>query len=263
MQETSHDLTTLLLITTFLIILMAGFILLMIFIHKKKQISHIEKINEIQANYEKSILKSQLEMQEETFEHISREIHDNISLALTLAKLNLNTLNLDDKMSSKTKIDSSIELLTQSITQLRDLSKSLDSDLIEKNGLLSAIKDELQRIRKSDKFKINYMITGTPVYMNCGDELIIFRIIQEAFNNIIKHAKAKNIGLKFHFSEDFLKIRIADDGVGFKTSESFNKQAGLKNMKTRIALVGGEMEINSNIGEGTILDLKIPFNRNN
>jgi two-component system, NarL family, sensor kinase len=263
MQETTHDLNILLLITTFLIILMAGFILLILFMHRKKQIAHFEKINEIQANYEKSILKSQLEMQEETFEHISREIHDNISLALTLAKLNLNTLNLDDKMSSTTKIDSSIELLTQSITQLRDLSKSLDSDLIEKNGLLSAIKDELQRIRKSDNFKINYMITGAPVYMNCGDELIIFRIIQEAFNNIIKHAKAKNIGLNFHFYEDFLKIRIADDGVGFKTSESFNKHAGLKNMKTRIALVGGEMEINSNIGEGTILDLKIPFNRNN
>ena len=240
---------------------MAGFILLLIVIQRKRQIKHLEKINEIQSKFEKSMLNSQLEMQEQTFLHISREIHDNISLSLTLAKLNLYTLDLDNKDKIKLKLDNSVDLITQSLAQLRDLSKSLDSDLIQKNGLLTAVDEEIKKLKKVEQFQIQYNINGMPVYMNSGPELIIFRIIQEAFNNIIKHAKAQTICLLLNYNHSYLLIKIEDDGIGFDTASlSDNRISGLKNMKARTGLLGGTMTLQTGVGKGTILRFTIPLN---
>lgn len=83
---------------------MAAFIFFILFLHRKRQIAYFQKINEIEVNYEKNLLKTKLEIQEQTFQHISGEIHDNISLSLTLAKLNLNTIEWHDKKGILVKV---------------------------------------------------------------------------------------------------------------------------------------------------------------
>jgi two-component system, NarL family, sensor kinase len=260
MQKTPYNIVLVFLVVASLLMLMTVFVFLMIYLHRKKQIVFLERLKEAEINYDKSLLSAQLEIQEQTFQHISREIHDNINLSLTLAKLNLNTLDWNNNEKSIPKIDSSIELLTQSIAQLSDMSKSLDADIINRHGLLKAIEDELQRIRKTEYINISYTITGNPVYLNSKTELVIFRIIQEAFNNILKHADAKEVSLQLHYNEIKLGIRIMDDGVGFDPMLTLSKQqAGLKNMKARTELLGGEMEINSRFGEGSIINFIIPF----
>jgi two-component system, NarL family, sensor kinase len=260
MQNNTYNITTFLLITTFLIMLMAVFILFILFLHRKKQLAYQGKIKEIEANYEKNILQTQLEIQEQTFQHISREIHDNITLSLTLAKLHLHTLDWNDKKASDEKVDTSINLLTNSIAQLSDISKSLNADIIIQHGLLKAIEDELQRIRQAGLFTLEYELTGTPLYMDNQKELIIFRIIQESFNNIIKHAEADNARLVLHYNTVKLVATISDDGMGFDTELSgANHHAGLKNMETRIKVLKGEMNISSRPGKGTVLSFNIPF----
>jgi len=178
MQNTTHDITVFLLITTFLIMLMGVFILTILFVHRRKQIIYQEKLKEIEANYEKNLLQTQLEIQEQTFQNISREIHDNISLSLTLAKLYLHTVDWNEKERSCHKIESSIGLLTKSITELRNISQGLNADIIFQQGLLKAIDDEMQRIRQTGLFIVEYELTGTPVYFDNEKELIIFRINQ-------------------------------------------------------------------------------------
>lgn len=239
---------------------MAVFIFFIIFLHRKKQIAYHEKIKDIEANFEKNILQAQLEIQEQTFQNISREIHDNISLSLTLAKLHLHTLDWTDLEKTEEKVVTSIELLTNSIAELSDISKSLNADIIIQHGLLKAIEDELQYIRQAGLFTLDFELTGTPLYMDNRKELIIFRIIQESFNNIIKHSEAENAKLALHYDTEKLIISISDDGMGFDTKlPGVNRQAGLKNMETRIKILKGEMQINSQPGTGTVLLFKIPF----
>ncbi len=260
MQENTYDITVLLLATTFLIMLMAIFILIILFLHRRKQLAYQEKLKEIEVNYEKNLLKTQLEIQEQTFEHISREIHDNISLSLTLAKLHLHTLDWNSIEKSGEKVNNSIHLLSKSIAELSDISKSLNADIIIQNGLLKAIDDEMQRIRQAGLFAIDYRLEGTPVYMNNQKELIVFRIVQEAFNNIIKHAESSNTQLTLQYTDEKLVIFISDDGKGFNTSlTASNRQAGIKNMETRTRILKGKMEINSEPGNGTVLIFTIPF----
>ena len=239
---------------------MAVFIFITIFLYRKKQIAFQEKINDIETNYEKNLLKTKLEIQEQTFQHISREIHDNITLSLTLAKLHLHTVDWSNKEKSYDKIETSIDLLGNSITELSDISKSLNADIIIQQGLLQALEEEIQRIRQADPFIIEFELTGTPVYFDAQKELVIFRIIQEAFNNTIKHARATLVKLSLHYNETKLIVTLKDNGLGFDTHLYEHKgHAGLKNMETRVTVLKGTMNIDSQPGRGTSISFNIPF----
>jgi signal transduction histidine kinase len=234
----------------------------MLYLYRKKQQSFEKDIVQIKQDHEKTVLNAQLEIQEQTFQHISREIHDNIGLSLTLAKLELNTFDWNDKDVSSDKLNSSVELLSKSIADLSDISKGLNTDIIIQHGLLWAVEEEIKHIRQAGLFTLDFMLTGTPLYMKAQEELIIFRIIQEAFNNIIKHAKTASAGLHLHYDEVKLHIAIVDEGVGFDTGLSAkNRHAGLKNMEARTKMLGGQMKIKSRPGHGTSLNFTIPFEK--
>lgn len=260
MQKASYDIIVFFLVVVFLILLMAGFILIILLLYRKKQIVYLQTLESLKLNHEKNLLQSQVEVQEQTIQHISREIHDNISLSLTLAKLQLNTLIIDDKFSSHNMINSSIDLISKSINDLSDISKSMNADIISQQGLIDALKNETVRIQKTGLIVINISIRGNPVFMDAQKELIIFRIVQEAFNNIIKHSEAKNVNLDLNYINDHMEITVQDDGKGFElTLSGTNTGAGLKNMKNRAKIFSGNVDIESQIGEGTKIFISIPF----
>lgn len=252
--------TEFLLSTAFLTMLIASFIIFMVFNYRKKQMFFYESMKKAQDDFEKSIIQSQLEIQEQTFQHISREIHDNINLSLTLAKLQLNTFDWQDREKSSLKLEMSINLLSNSIADLSDISRSMNADLIAEQGLLKALEEEVIRIQEAELFQLDYTIQGSPVFMDSNKELIIFRIIQEAFNNIIKHARAKRVQLQLNYLPETLEVEIRDNGRGFDLLHCSNgKQAGLKNMETRAKILNGDIKISSQPGKGTALQFTIPI----
>lgn len=263
MQTPKNDIVVFLLVTTVIILLLTGLIILLIYFYKKRQLDYEQNLEKIKLDHEKNLMGTKLEIQENTFQHISREIHDNINLSLTLAKLHLNTLNWNDKEKAVSQVNSCVELIGQSIADLTHISKSLSSDIINTQGLITAIKNEIKKIRETGLFEITLHITGDPVYMDTQKELIIFRITQEAFNNIIKHSKATTTGLTLHYNESLLSILIKDNGVGFILSDNLSSdktgKAGLKNMETRAKMIGGNMELRSIINEGTTHTFNIPY----
>src|SRR5437762_2106814 len=256
MQNTNNDLILFILASTVIILLMAGFIIGILYLYRKKQLAHFKTIEELKLDYEKNLLHTQIEMQEQTLQHISREIHDNISLSLTLAKLNLNTLEWDHPVESKNQIDSSLQQISKAITDLSDLSKGMNSELIINQGLIEVLKKETNRLRKLNLFELKYVITGSPVFMDSQKELVIFRIIQEAFNNIIKHARATSVKLNLDYGADHINVLVADNGKGFckrTVEQNKNKEskAGLNNMQKRAVLFNGKTIIDSTLGSGT------------
>lgn len=251
---------TVIITTTFLILILAGFIFTIMIFYRNRQMTFLENLKNAHANYENNLILSQLEIQEQTFQHISREIHDNISLSLTLAKLQLNTFDWKDPEKSTIKLESSIHLLGSSIAQLSDISKSLNADIIIQQGLLQALDEEMQRIRQADLFELVYEVKGSPVFMDSNKELIIFRIIQEAFNNVIKHAKATVVQLQLDYCPEQLQILVTDNGRGFDPERNKSRgNAGLKNMETRASILKGEMQVFSSAETGTTLIFTIPI----
>lgn len=260
MQENSDDIVIFLLVVSALILAMVAFIIIIVYMYRKKQILFMQSLEQMRSDHERTLIETQLEMQEATFQHISREIHDNINLSLTLAKLQLNTFNWNDRSRSQEKLNKSIELLGQSISDLSNISKGLNSDIIAQQGLIEALEAEVQHIRQAGLFNIETIITGNPVYMDAKKDLVIFRTIQEALNNIIKHANARHAGLSLHYDPAKLYIAVSDDGTGFDLPLAFTKKrAGLKNMETRIKMLRGTMNISSLPEYGTTLSFTIPL----
>ena len=251
---------TVILTTTFLILILAGFIFTLMIFYRNRQMVFLENLKNAHAQYENNLISSQLEIQEQTFQQISREIHDNISLSLTLAKLQLNTFDWNDREKSVIKMESSIQLLGKSIAQLSDISKSLNADIIIQQGLLQALDEEMHRIRQADQFELDYEVKGSPVFMDSNKELIIFRIIQEAFNNVIKHANASAVQLQLDYCPEQIQILVTDNGRGFDPERNRNGgNAGLKNMETRAQILKGEMQVFSSAESGTNLIFTIPI----
>ena len=259
MPQTTTDIAIFLIVVSAIITAMIAFIITMLFFYRKRQIVFIKDTERLKDDYHKNILSTKLEIQEKTFQKISQEIHDNISLSLTLAKLHLYTIDFSDKTRSKSQVNLAIELLHQSIGDLSDISKSLNADIIIQHGLLKALENEITQIKQTGLFNLNLKVSGTPIYMEGQKELIIFRLIQEAFNNILKHSKATNAQVAMHYSPRLLHITISDNGVGFDIKKKQNNfQAGLKNMETRITMLNGTHKIHSAPGQGTVLFFKIP-----
>ena len=249
---------------TLILLLLTCFLMSFLFVYQKKQISYFETIEKLRHDHEKDILRTQLEMQEQTFQHISREIHDNINLSLTLAKLNLNTFDWNHPAKAKTKIDSTLQQISKAIADLSDLSKGMNSEIIINQGLIEILKKETNRLRELNLFELDYIITGNPVFMDSQKELVIFRIIQEAFNNIIKHAKATSVKLSLEYNFDHINVLIADNGIGFcknAVEQNKNKEsnAGLNNMQKRAALFNGRTIIDSILDSGTNIFVTIPY----
>jgi len=243
---------------------MASFIITVLYFYRKRQIEYQKDLEKIKSEFEKNILSAQLEIQEQTVQNISREIHDHICLNLTLVKLNLVTLNLGDRKQSYDLMNSSVAILGKSIQELSDIAHGMNSEMLESHGLIAALELEVEKIQKLDLFKINMKVTGNPIFIDSQKELVVFRVIQEAFNNVLKHAFAKNVFLKLYYNTTHMEASIQDDGVGF-LNEQFNNtgklkyKSGLSNIKKRTKLINGSCKIESELGKGTTIQLSIPY----
>lgn len=249
----------------FVIIIIIILIIIMISIYSKKQVQLESEISLLTARNEKEILKTQLEIQEDVFNKISREIHDNISLGLTLSKLQItNYLELDQ--SNKDLLTSSVQLITKSLVDLNDISKSLDSSQLFSHGLIAVLESEIAVISRSKLVDIDFKVIGETIFLDSEKELIIFRIFQEACNNILKHAKASTITIDLVYEINHVELKISDDGKGFNIEETIKakeirKMSGLKNIQQRAEIIGAETHIYSTLNIGTTIHIKIPLNQ--
>ncbi len=235
-----------------LLLLLSSVIIIVVFKYQKRQNKYANEINTLKAEYENAILKSQIEIQEQTFQNISREIHDNVGQKLSLAKL-----YLSDSQNPSSDLYNTAAIIGDAISDLRDLSRTLSSEMIISNGLIHALKHEIQYIDRTSLFKVYFEIKGDSLFLEDKIELVIFRVIQEAIQNVIKHAKASAVTICLEYHSTELNVLIKDNGIGY--CEINSEGQGLKNMKGRAKLLGGSFEIKGDSYKGTVIEIKIPL----
>ena len=262
MQE-SNNIVILITTVSSAILMLLLIITLILLNFQKKRMVNDKLIEFYKTNFQKNLLRSRIEIQEDTLNKISQEVHDNIGLTLTLAKLKMSTLN---KMKNPEVLDTTIqtvELISRALDDLRSLSHNMNPEVVKSVGLLTAIKEELYRINKTKLVNIKLEASGNPFYLESKTELLIFRIIQELLSNIIKHSFAKNTWISILYKEDnWIYLTVKDNGVGMDTeSQHYNiiksSSSGLINLQSRCSLLNGTLEIISN-PSGTTISLAIP-----
>lgn len=256
---TSQNIVLFIVLCTILILLLVIFIAWIIYRYQQKQNSYFKNIEEIKAAHENTLLQSQIEMQENTFQNISKEIHDNIGQKLALAKLLLNTLPYNHAEKVPAQVDASVGILGQVVSELSALSRSMSNEIVLENGIIKAIEAELVQLKKAGAYDVNFEITGDTIFLDVNRELVLFRVIQEGIHNIIKHAEASVINISMQYNENSLTLVIADNGKGFQVKQANNLGTGIKNIKKRIQLLNGTCLINSVHNNGTTIHIEIPY----
>ncbi len=214
----------------------------------------------MKSQFRQELLQTQLEIQEQTLKTISEEIHDNVGQVLSLAKLNLNTVvNINDEQA-QLKIDSTKNLVSKAINDLRNLSRSLHGERIGEIGLQEAISNELKIVQNTGHFKTDLKITGQVYKLDPQKEMVLFRIVQEALHNAVKHSNAAHLIVLMKYNAADFTLTISDDGIGFQPDQLAASKAGigLKSMQNRAALIGAAFSLQSSKNKGTSIIIELP-----
>jgi len=252
MQNQYTEIIAVIVAGIFLALLLIGFIITMLVVYRRRQYQH-----------QQELLHARLEIQENIFKNLSEEIHDNIGQELSVLKLTLSVISVKKEDEAEKFISESKGMVNHIITSISDLSKSLHTDRIVKIGIIEAVRFELEKIEKTNLFKTTLSYADVEFQINPGNEIFLFRIIQEVLNNIIKHSRAQNIHADLIYKENRIIFTFTDDGIGFDVKEAMqrptsNRGIGLTSMMNRAKLIGGQLSIKSEPGKGTKTIIEIP-----
>lgn len=254
MENFKQEILLIIGLTVFLIVITIGIIVL-ITLYKKKQMQMLLEKEIMQQKFDHQLLQSQLETQEETFATLGKELHDNVGQLLNSAKLLIGVTQrkLQDPPDTLAIAD---ETLGTAINELRSLSKSLNKEWLQQFNFIENLQTEIKRINAADSLQITFSYNA-PLPLKSDEQIILFRIVQEALQNAIKHAQATHINIQITEELNLLSVVIEDDGKGFAENEKIQSGVGLINMQHRTKLLGGNIEWNSSIN-GTSVIIQLP-----
>jgi len=154
--------------------------------------------------------------------------------------------------------------LDTSVKELRRVLAGLRPPTLEELGLPDAVKKELDGLQV-EGIAGCLEVQGEPVRLPPPVEIATYRILQEALNNVRKHARATKVDVQLRFDEEHLRIQVSDDGVGFNVSQTLKSAVsgdhmGLLGMRQRAESLGGELQVESRERTGTCVTLQLPFN---
>jgi signal transduction histidine kinase len=247
---------------TFFIVAMVTFIIIILFFVQKKQRRFNNDLLEIKENYDLELYRAQSEIQEQTSLQIARELHDNVGQNLSLAKLSLSTLDLDKKEEATASIEEISDIIEIALHNLRLLTRFMNTEIIRKGGLIKSINMQVDFIQRGGKFNARLGVTGEPKTLPDTKEIFLFRIVQEAINNIIRHSKASEICISLEYAKNFLVLQVRDNGNGFILDEKISGPdlvSGIYNMQRRAKIIEAEFEIDSQVGKGTCIKVITPY----
>ena len=264
MNNWNPDVEIYLILFTTLILFMSlsGFIIYFIVLYRKKQSINLIEREKLEVQFQQEILKTQLEVQEQTMQTIGADLHDNIGQLLSLTSLTLGSIEINEVNKAQQKIDTALDLNSRCIKELRLLGKLLQGEQLIGSGLAEAINYEIAWMEKAGQYTVNYQTENyCTESCNADKDLLVFRILQEILNNIIKHAFASQINIKLDCRNSCLQLLVEDNGIGFSTDAVPGKQEGmgLHNIRKRAELMDGEIDIASRPGTGTRVTLKISY----
>jgi PAS domain S-box-containing protein len=207
-----------------------------------------------------------LHIQEEERRHLARELHDEIGQVLTAAKLNLKIIAPDVPPAVAGRLEDSIQLLDRLLDQVRQLSLDLRPPLLDELGLVPAVRWLADQQAQRTGLRITFTANGEGLEMDSAARTACFRIAQEAITNAIRHAQAATVAIELRAEPDRVWLVVQDDGVGFDKDAMQQRAArgssvGLLSMNERVALLGGELELNSAPGRGTEIRAWFPLAR--
>jgi signal transduction histidine kinase len=225
-------------------------------ITEQKRLS--QELIEQEIHKQKQLTQATIDGQEKERREIGKELHDNINQHLTTTRLYLEVAKEKASGEVLEMIHLSHQNLAAIIKEIRQLSQSLVPPTLGDLGLIESVYDLCDSLKRAHRFQIEFQHRHFNEEELPGNlKLMLFRIIQEQVNNIVKHAGATAIQIRLQSDAEYIILSIVDDGKGFDT-HNYPKGLGFSNITNRAGLFNGKVEIDAAPGQGCTLSVIIP-----
>ncbi len=206
-------------------------------------------------------------IREEERSHIAREIHDELGQQLTVLKMDISWLNkrLGENAESavKKKMKELLEMLDGTVKTVRRISSELRPSMLDDLGLVATMEWQMGEFQKRTGIKTKMKATESDLHLSADNSTGLFRIFQESLTNVARHAGASEVMIILEMDDNYVELSIRDNGVGFEVQEAGNKKTlGILGMRERAHLMGGDYDLHSAPGEGTLVKVRLPAGNN-
>lgn len=256
------EVATIIAIGTLGMLFMAGAIVLFVLFYQKRMIGEQLRRKELEADYQQKMLRMALESQENERKRVSKDLHDDVGIMLQALKNTVLTIARDSDEEDKKDIQDMVNEITESV---RRISWDLMPSSLERFGLAEAVDELCSRLSHRSNTQVSFSQSGQTTPLDKQQDILLYRIVQEAITNALKHAKASLIHVTFTWQSEQLLVEITDDGVGFdipnKEKRTPNQYGlGLYSMENRAALLHGTMSFDKHQPSGTKVQISLPLN---
>jgi two-component system, NarL family, sensor kinase len=243
-------------------LVMAGAIIIFVVFYQKRMIKEQMKRQALEFEYQQKMLQAELESQESERRRLAADLHDSIGGMLSTIRVGISTMarSLPDPQS----VDQTKQMLDDTITSVRRISRDLMPSTLEKFGLTHALTELCERFQATSKICIAFIHEGESLSLDKTRELMIFRIVQELLNNAIKHSQAQQITVKINAGTR-LSVVVEDNGVGYdpdafrNDAQKSGRGLGLFNIENRARLLGAKLEFVRNVSPGSRTVITLPL----
>jgi signal transduction histidine kinase len=208
----------------------------------------------MQREHELKVLTAMMEGEEKERTRLARELHDGVGGILSATKMHLSVLRQEQSQpTTSSKFDHTVSMLDSASKEIRAISHNLSPDILQHYELDAALANFCRSVSNA-ALQVDFYSLGEPPRLKSNYKLIIYRMVQELVNNIIKHAGASHAMVQLSQYDNILSITVEDDGAGFVQKESTG--IGLLNLQARARNINGQLNIESTPGSGTTVYLE-------
>lgn len=215
-----------------------------------------QRILDLEKDKQLVAVDSMLKGQEEERSRLAKDLHDGLGGLLSGVKFSL--INMKDNLiitpENMNVFERSLDMIDNSIRELRRVAHSMMPEMLDRFGLDEALKEYCNNIHAAGLVEVKYQSHGLEARINKQAEIIVYRIIQELLNNVLKHAEAKHVFIQLVRTDSRLNVVVEDDGKGFDPAVTTG--AGLVSIRSRVDYLKGQLDIHANPGKGTLVNIE-------
>lgn len=248
-------------IAAILILVILGIFLAYLAYHRY-QLKQKAIIQEAIMHQQEMATRAVIEAEEKERQRIAKDLHDGVGQIMSAAKMNLSSIENEidfRNQEQRVKFEKIINLVDESCKEVRSVSHNMMPNALLKAGLASAIREFTDKI-DGHIIKVDLYSEGLNERLDSNIETVLYRVIQECVNNVIKHSGANHLDIALIRDAEGISATIEDNGKGFDTQAVEQQEGiGLKNIRTRIEYLKGTVEFDSKPGKGTVVALFVPL----
>ena len=230
--------------------------------YNRNRLKHQAKLQEAIIHQQELATHAVIEAEERERKRIAGDLHDGVGQIMSAAKMNLSMMSSELSFSNKEQklaFDKAMDLVDEGCREVRTVSHNIMPNALLKSGLTSAIREFVNKLDQR-VIKVNLYSEGLNERIDTKTESVLYRIVQESVNNVIKHSGAEALDISLIKDEDGISVTIEDNGKGFDTSDKDKFSGiGMRNIQSRVDYLKGTVEWDSAPGKGTVVAIHIPL----